>query len=199
VAALEWYGARRERKAIGAPRRPQGWLGIKQAAAVVGVGLTTLHGMLPSPALNPVRVGLTYFFNPVELAALKRKRPTIPPGWIAIADLAHTLNVRIPRVARIMRKQGYRTCEGYAETTRRGVQKRVCIIHADAEKVTAWIMLPASYTGRLKANEVAAQLGVTRETVMRWSARGLAKEKCCRGHSWYDMTEVRAWLARRAA
>lgn len=77
-----------------AAARPHGWLGLKQAAAIIGLNHSQAVRRHLPPDARTVRVGKSTFIHPadVEHARLLRQDQRPPLGWIRIGTLTAELN-----------------------------------------------------------------------------------------------------------
>lgn len=197
IAELEWYGARRERKAPGVPARPAGWWGIKRAAAELGVDTTGLHYMVESKRVSAVRHAKHYYFDPAVIRQIAGQRQPVPSNWVPLVDLAREVNAQESTVKKIALRLRLSIRTFYA--TGLGRPGRQCVSRSDTRAIIAQLNVPHAYPGRLKTVALAEHLGIPVSRVRWWTKQGAPKVKCVHHYCWFDLAEVEAWLAERAA
>ena len=152
LAQLDRYEALTERAGIDrAAARPRGWVGIYQAAELVGVSVSSIWTWAGRREIEAVRVGHVQYYNPESVQAWAAGlRQMAPFGWAPLVDTCGKAD--IASAARWLRRQGHEV----RKFTRPSTGQR--ILHARAVALEAWHAYHVSQTSRKLSSEQAAEI-----------------------------------------
>lgn len=119
------------------PRKPRGWLNLKQLCDLLGVGGDAARKHLrENPDIRTGKVGTWWVIHPDDAEVLRQRlRSDDPlPGWIALSDLASELGRRLTTLHIVVDRLGIET----KFAARAGTRAARHVTPSGAEALRAW-------------------------------------------------------------